>query len=89
MLGSEYKWLLAPARPAATGRTPLARHGAMTVAVAGFCLACTFLAPMRTLPSPAAVAAPVVTQLDQAQTEWPHVLVRLWLILPQLLPGHN
>lgn len=89
MLGSEYKWLLAPVRSAAVSRTHLARRSFATLAVAGFCLACVLLPRAAALPSAATVAAPVVTQLDQAQTEWPHTLVRLWFLLPQLLPGQN
>jgi hypothetical protein len=89
MLGSEYKWLLAPVRRAATVRAQLARHSLATLAVATFCLACALVPRAATLPSVSTVAAPVVTQLDQVQAEWPHALVRLWFILPQLLPGRN
>jgi hypothetical protein len=89
MLGSEYQWLLASVRAAAVDRAQLARRSFATLAVAAFCLACAFVPRAASLPSAVAVAAPMVTQLDQAQAEWPLVLVRLWYVLPQLLPGRN
>jgi hypothetical protein len=89
MLGSEYKWLLAPVRRVAADRAQLARRSFATLAVAAFCVACVLVPRATSLPSAATVAAPVVTQLDQAQAEWPLVLVRLWFLLPQLLPGRN
>ncbi len=89
MLGSEYKWLLAPVRPAAIDRAHLARRSFATLAVAAFCALCVFAPRTASLPSAATVAAPVVTQFDQAQVEWPHALVRLWFLLPQILPSRD
>jgi hypothetical protein len=89
MLGTEYKWLLAPVRPGAKSRVQLARHSLLTLAVAGGCLLATFLNSGSTLPPVAAAATPVVAALDQTPPEWPRTVIRLWFLLPQLLPGQN
>ena len=89
MLGFEYKWLLAPVRSAAGSRVRLAQHSLLTLAVAGFCLVGTFLASPRALTHVVTVVTPVVAALDQTPPEWPRTVIRLWFLLPQLLPGHN
>ena len=89
MLGPEYKWLLAPVRPAAGSRVRLARRSLLTLAVAAFCLVCTFISSPPTLTPVVTTATPVVVALDQNPPEWPRTVVRLWFMLPQLLPGHD
>ncbi len=90
MLGSEYKWLLAPVRPGAKSRVQLARQSLLTLGVAGCCLLGTLLAATSPKLAPAATAAaPVVATLEQTPPEWPRTVIRLWFLLPQLLPGQN
>ena len=86
MLGSEYKWLLAPVQSTAVERAHLARRSFLTLAVATFCVVCALVQPASSLSSAATVATPVVAKLDETAAEWPHALVRLWFLLPQLLP---
>lgn len=86
MLSTEYQWLLASVRPAATERAHLARRSFTTIAVATFCLLCAFVQP-ATAPAPDTIpATPVVAALEPTPAAWPTALVRLWFILPQLLP---
>ena len=89
MLGSEYKWLLAPVQPAAVERAHLARCSFLTLAVASFCLVCTFALTPSSLTPAAKAATPVVAALDQTDVELPRTLIHLWFLLPQLLPTRN
>jgi len=89
MLGNQYPWLLATVRRSATARGQLARHSLATLAVAACCLVAALL-PSAAAPAPVAVvASPVVAALDQTPPEWPRTIVRLWSLLPQILPGRG
>jgi len=87
MFGSEYKWLLSPARPARGLSVRLARGGLLTLAVGAFCLACALLPSATAFAPAAAVAAPAaVTLTENAPAGLPRALVRLWILAPYLLP---
>ncbi len=86
MLGSEYNWLLSPARTARGLSVRLARSSFLTLGVGAFCLGCALFSTARLAP-PAAVATPSAAVLaETAQSELPRVLVRLWVLVPYLLP---
>jgi len=93
MFGFEYNWLLSPARTARGLSVRLARGGMMTLAVGAFCLACSFVpsgpltpAAPATLAAPTAVAPTAVALKETAESELPRTLLRLWVLVPYLLP---
>lgn len=69
---------------------PLFRRRVLSLGVAGFCAGCLFLAPFASplscapeIAAAAATGGPVSPADNRA--EWPHTLLRLWFLLPQLL----
>lgn len=89
MVGPEYAWLLAPMTATRGAAVRLARGGLATLALGAVCAA-FLLGPgvaSLTVAGPA-LAAPAATVAlkDTAQAEWPHALVRLWILVPQLIP---
>lgn len=88
MFGFEYNWLLSPARTARGLSVRLARGGMMTLAVGAFCLACSFVPSGPLTPAaPATLAAPTAVALKEtAESELPRTLLRLWVLVPYLLP---
>ena len=83
MFGFNYPWLLSVRGVSVR----LARGSLLTLAVGVFCLAC-FLVPRHApLTTVAAVTAPAAVSLQQTTgSELPHVLLRLWILVPRLLP---
>lgn len=87
MLGSEYPWLLAPFRAAAGRLARLVRGSLLALAAAVFGLTCTLLPAAHLAPALTVSAAPAVAQVQEsAGAEWPRTLIRLWFILPHLVP---
>ena len=82
MFGLQYNWLLSVRGISVR----LARNGFLTLAVGFFCFACVVIP--RSAPLTAATAAvPATTAINQtADTELPRILVRLWILVPRLLP---
>lgn len=86
MSGSEYRWL---------ALHPLIRGSLLSLAVATFCVGCFFVNNL----TPAACADPVVqvatasapvrNGAEPERSTWPHTVLRLWLLVPQLLPAHD
>jgi hypothetical protein len=86
MSGSEYRWL---------ALHPLIRGSLLSLAVAAFCVGSFFMNNL----TPATCADPVVQVVaasapahnagEPAHTPWPHTVLRLWLLVPQLLPTHD
>jgi hypothetical protein len=87
MFGFEYNWLLSPARSTRDLSVRLARGSFATLAVGAFCLTCALLpsvsslTPAVTVPTPAAV-----TIAENKSPELPRALIRLWILVPYLLP---
>ncbi|MEJ1971220.1 MAG: hypothetical protein WDM96_01435 [Lacunisphaera sp.] len=90
MFGPQHNWLVTSTRSARGLSVRLVRTSLLTLAVGAFCLSCVLLpqgAMLATLP---AVAAPTAAKIEQtAEAEWPHVLLRLWVLVPRLLPTGN
>jgi hypothetical protein len=88
MYGFEYNWLLSPVRTARGLSVRLARGGMMTLAVSAFCLTCALLPSGVLAPAaPATLAAPTAVVLKEtAESELPRTLLRLWVLVPYLLP---
>ncbi|HEY8995077.1 MAG TPA: hypothetical protein VIM71_10480 [Lacunisphaera sp.] len=80
MPGSVYRWILLQ---------PLLRGSLLSLAVAGFCVACLLLpsvaSPAACAPAIAATAAGPTQAVDEC-TEWPRTVLRLWFLLPHILP---
>jgi len=85
MFGLQYNWLLS----ALGASKRLARGGLLTLAVGIFCLACVLLAPSSaSFSRVAAVTAPTAVSLqEKREAELPYMLIRLWILVPRLLPG--
>lgn len=80
MHGSVYRWLLLQ---------PLFRGGLLSLAVAGFCVGCLLLPSLASPASCAPVIAATATNPNPAVdecAEWPHTVLRLWFLLPHILP---
>lgn len=89
MLGSEYNWLLTLSRAAHGGlRVRLVRSSLLTLGVALFGLACVFGgSPRLEAGIPPVVSAPAALTMQQEnRTEWPRVALRLWFLLPSIIP---
>jgi len=84
MFGLQYNWLLS-----ARGMSVrLARTGLLTLAVGAFCLACVLAPSAAPLSRVATVTAPTAVSLkENTDTELPYMLIRLWILVPRLLPG--
>jgi hypothetical protein len=83
MFGLQYNWLLS-----ARGMSVrLARGGLITLAVGAFCLACVLAPSTASLSRIAAVSAPTAVSLkENTDAELPYMLIRLWILVPRLLP---
>ena len=89
MFGSEYNWLVTPVRSARGLTVRLVRNSLLTLGVGAFCLSCVLLPYRASLPPVAGVAAPAATATtikETAQSELPRFLLRLWVLVPYLLP---
>jgi hypothetical protein len=87
MFGSEYNWLVTPVRSARGLTVRLVRNSLLTLGVGAFCLSCTLLPYRAPLAHVAGVAAPGATTIKEtAQSELPRFLLRLWVLVPYLLP---
>ena len=87
MFGFQHHWLLSPVRTARGLSVRLARGGLLTLAVGAFCLSCAMLPSALSLPPAVTVAAPTaVTLKETAESELPRTLLRLWVLVPYLLP---
>jgi hypothetical protein len=65
----------------------LARSGLLTLAVGFFCLACALIPRAAPLTAVAAATAPAAVSIQQStDTELPQMLIRLWILVPRLLP---
>jgi hypothetical protein len=73
MLGTAYRWLLLP---------PLLRAWAITILLGGLGLATLTVSPSV----PARPAAPALAAGEPENAAWPRAAVRLWFLLPQILP---
>jgi len=90
MFGPEYNWFVTSTRSARGLSVRLVRGSLLTLAVGAFCLTCTLLPQGATLAALPAVATPTAAKIEKtAEAEWPHALVRLWVLLPRLLPSGN
>jgi hypothetical protein len=79
MVGSEYRWFLLH---------PLIRGAFLSVALAAVCIACLVWSA-STAPAAAEIAdAPAVTDTTtrEQRAVWPRTVLRLWFLVPQLLP---
>ena len=87
MFGLQYNWLLS----ARGVSVRLARGGLLTLAVGAFCLACVLAPRAASLSKVAAVAAPTaaVSLKENTDAELPYMLIRLWILVPRLLPGNR
>lgn len=82
MPASVYRWLLVH---------PLFRGSVLSLAVAGFCVACLFVTaptPSAVTPVIAAVATNPTPAVDN-RAEWPRTVLRLWFLLPHFLPLYD
>ncbi len=91
MFGPQHNWLVTSTRSPRGLSVRLVRSSLLTLAVGAFCLTCLLMpqgaALSSTLP---AVATPTAVKIQEtAEAEWPHALVRLWVLLPRLLPTGN
>jgi len=87
MFGFEYNWLLSPARSARDVSVRLARGSLTTLAVGAFCLTCTLLPAVSSLaPAVTVPTATAVTLTENKSPELPRALIRLWILVPYLLP---
>lgn len=77
MHGFEYRWLLL---------NPFVRGVFLSLAVAAGCAGCLFLdqAGVATPPPPTALLA--TTAAPDAEVEWPRAALRLWFLVPQIVP---
>lgn len=83
MFGLQYPWLLS----ARGVSVRLARSGLLTLAVGVFCLACVLGPRATSLTTVATVTAPAAVSIKQTtDAELPHILIRLWILVPRLLP---
>lgn len=90
MFGPQHNWLVTSTRSARGLSVRLVRTSLLTLAVGAFCLSCALLPRDATLTALPAVTAPSAVKIEQtAEAEWPHALVRLWVLLPRLLPTSN
>ncbi len=82
MFGSEFRWL--PLHP-------LIRCGLLTLTMAAFCLGCLFFAsrPPAAAPEPVASITAAESPETDSRAAWPRTVLRLWLLVPQLLPDHD
>jgi hypothetical protein len=83
MLGTGYRWLLL---------NPVLRGSLLSLSVAGFCLGCLLVAPLASPSSCApviAVAATAPTPVVEQRAEWPRTVLRLWFLVPHLLPPND
>lgn len=82
MFGSEFRWL---------PLSPLVRGGLLTLALTALCLSGLFRAPAAPAASPEAAANIAIVESPEADTRaaWPRTVLRLWLLVPQLLPDHD
>lgn len=82
MFGSEFRWL--PLHP-------LIRGGLLTLALAALCLSGLFRAPAVPVVSPEPITSIAAVESSEPDTRaaWPSTVLRLWLIVPQLLPDHD
>ncbi|MFZ5495215.1 MAG: hypothetical protein ACOZE5_07745 [Verrucomicrobiota bacterium] len=78
MFGAEYRWLLPH---------PLLRGWLLTLVFASLCVGVLFLEPAAPAARETAARDPVsrVASVDQ-QAAWPRTVLRLWFLVPQLLP---
>lgn len=79
MLGFEYRWLML---------NPIVRGVVLSLGVAAFCASCLFL--NHSAEAIALESAGVVNAAHPAaevQAVWPRAAVRLWFLIPQLLPS--
>lgn len=78
MHGFEYRWLLL---------NPLMRGVFLSIAVAAFCASCLFLDQAGAPPAPAATTATLAASVPpEADVDWPRAALRLWFLVPQVLP---
>lgn len=86
MFGLQYHWLVS-----ARGLTVrLARGGLLTLAVGFFCLACFLIPRTAPLTAVATATAPAAVSIQKStDTELPRLLIRLWILVPRLLPQHQ
>ena len=83
MFGLQYNWLLSVRGMSVR----LARGGLLTLAVGCFCVVCALIPRSAPLTAAATAAAPATAAIQQTtDTELPRVLVRLWILVPRLLP---
>ena len=83
MFGLHYHWLVSVRGMSVR----LARGSLLTLAVGAFCLACALLPNAASLGRVATVAAPTAVALQPTtDTELPYMLIRLWILVPRLLP---
>ena len=83
MFGLHYHWLLTIRGLSVR----LTRNSLLTLAVGVFCFACLLVPRHAPLTSVAAVTAPAAVAIQQTtDAELPHMLLRLWILLPRLLP---
>jgi hypothetical protein len=83
MFGLQYHWLVSVRGMSVR----LARGSLLTLAVGAFCLACALLPSTASLSRVAAVSTPTAVSLQQnTDTELPYMLIRLWILVPRLLP---
>lgn len=79
MLASGYRWLVLQ---------PLFRGGLLSLAVAACCVGSLFISPVASPTSCTpviAVSAKPAPAVDN-RTEWPATVLRLWFLVPVLLP---
>lgn len=77
MHGFEYRWLLL---------NPILRGVFLSIAVAAFCASCLLLDRAGTPPAPPPAAMLAATVPPEAETDWPRTALRLWFLVPQLVP---
>jgi len=83
MFGLQYPWLLTIRGLSVR----LARTSLLTLAVGFFALVCVLAPRHAPLTAVAAVTAPAAVTIQQTTDgELPHVLLRLWILVPRLLP---
>jgi hypothetical protein len=82
MFGSEFRSLPLP---------PLFRGGLLTLALAALCLGGLLLDARNPAPAsePVAITAAAESPATDTHAAWPRTVLRLWLLVPQLLPDHD
>ena len=70
--------------------SPLFRGGLLTLALAALCLGVLQL-ESRTPAAPSDPVALIAVESPGSDTRsaWPRTVLRLWLLVPQLLPDHD